>query len=218
LHSKLLNSAKDFFEKTSKLLATFSDNHVVFMDEVPFNFSFAKKNKSRKNKKITLIISISKQKILLKPLIVIDTSIGEDEETKSELVVIHRAKTGCVDEQVLTKWVKECLFSSINSSPILVLMDSNPLHKSSQFIELLEKMDVKTSYLPEGTSCILSPLKEVIPLLISYLDKWVENSVREKERRVKLKQSMVIFWFLNSLNKVINEHASLLHSSFDCYK
>jgi hypothetical protein len=212
-----LSSAKDFVEKVNKLFETFSNDRVVFVDEVPFNFSFTEKKKSRKKKKITLIISISKQGILLKPLIVIDTRIREDEETKGELAV-HRAKTGCVSEQVLTRWVKECLIGSINSSPILILMDSNPLHKSSQFIELLDKMDVKTSYLPEGISCILSPLKEVIPLLISYLEKCVEDSAREKERQVRLKQSIVISWLLNSLDKVINEHASLLRSAFDWYK
>lgn len=186
------------------------------MDEVSFDFSFLKKYKARNKKKATLFLAIGKDGIVLKPCMVFCPNIEPEKDACTQGIITSQTETGDSDAQSLSKWLEHSLLPYTRGTPSLLILQSDATHRAEEFGRELREGKVEVLWLPKGVSCIMNPLRRIIPLLVSLVMDCAKQSDCANRKHKRVKQAMVNRWVMDTLKRILSEKAEMFYTAFDC--
>jgi hypothetical protein len=179
-------------------VSKYEHKNVTFVGEIVLNFSFLKKTKTKKA--VTLILGIKMNGNTLKPFVVFPPSIKRGTVDSSNDIATFQAETGEIGDDCFCKWMHLCFPENFIPATKSMLIIDNCLKKLIS-VDTLNQIQPKTLFIPDGTACILSPLKQIAPQITDFV---MQDALSEYALKYKspLSKKKIIKWIINSILKV----------------
>ncbi len=196
--------------------STYPEEQVLFMDEVIVNFSLLKAYKIKSEKKVKIYVGITKEGKLIEPLLQYSLDIGFGKIPSFTSSVFYTYTDDSI--VALNTWIENCLTQYTKSRPALLFLDAYNFHISKDFLSLLTKINVEVLFLPEGSSCILNPLRKIAPKLQASIMEMAMQMESGKHTRKEVKQGKIQEWITKSLENLVETQADLFGDAFNFLK